>query len=241
MESWNNKTLIQYAQDKQSEENIFKLKRAISSITETYHLCIYHYHTLDDLIDEHLRQNPTASSAFRSRFSIDPDVNNKDYEFTLGCRANIIAIVRTLHSLSDILGFVIYLGLSLNHDSRTRLEESKIYLSTVKNKLEVLPKYSELLLLVKQLTSPSDYQYLNRLCNQTKHSIIVRPESHFDLKEQGKERYKFIFEAVEKRAGVNDKFPEVSAIPFLKREFKRQNDIVISILHCLDKIASGAT
>lgn len=240
MVSWNRETLLHYAQDNQSEEDISKLERAISSIRETQMLCSYHYHTLQALLDEHMGNNPTESDLFRSRFSVDAEVNNKDSEFILGCRANIIAIVRTLHALSDIVGFVIYLGLGLNLHHRTRLNDSKISLYHVKEKLKTLPRYMGLVSLLNQLTNNSNYKHLSRLSNQTKHSTIVRALSHFNLKEKGIERYQFIFEEIETQPGGKEKFPETSAIPLIKNEFKRQNDIVMDILHCLDKVISVA-
>ncbi|MBB1410239.1 MULTISPECIES: hypothetical protein [unclassified Pseudoalteromonas] len=240
MESWNRETLLHYAQDKQSENDISKLDRAISSIAETQMLCSYHYRTLHALLDEHMRNNPTESSLFRSRFSVDTEVNKKDFEFTLACRANIIAIVRTLHSCSDIVGFVIYLGLCLNHNDSTWITPSRVSLYNVKEKLKKFPESLELLSLLGQLTNNSDYKHLCRLSNQTKHSIIVRAQSHFNLKEKDKERYQFIFEEVETEPGGTEKFSETNAIPFIENEFKRQNDIVINILHCLDKLVSVA-
>ncbi|MGO2374797.1 MAG: hypothetical protein ACTH5C_20945, partial [Pseudoalteromonas prydzensis] len=159
MESWNRETLLHYAQDKQSEKDISKLDRAISSIAETQMLCSYHYRTLHALLDEHMRNNPTESSLFRSRFSVDTEVNNKDFEFTLACRANIIAIVRTLHSCSDIVGFVIYLGLCLNHNDSTWITPSRVSLYNVKEKLKKFPESLELLSLLGQLTNNSDYKH----------------------------------------------------------------------------------
>lgn len=240
METWNRETLLHFAQNIQSEKDISKLERAISSVAETQMLCNYHYRTLQALLDEHMRNNPTESCVFRSRFSGDAEANNKDFEFILGCRANIIAIVRTLHSLSDIVSFVIYLGLGLNLNKSTKLPNANITLYHVKIKLETHTKYMELLPLLNRLTDNTDYKHLGRLSNQTKHSSIVRPHSHFNLKEKGIERYQFIFEEIETQPGSNEKFAETSAIPLIEKEFKRQNDIVINILHCLDKLVSAA-
>ncbi|MEK0160675.1 hypothetical protein WLQ65_16275 [Pseudoalteromonas piscicida] len=240
MKRWNRETLLHYAQNKQSEKDISKLKRAVSSITETQIICSYHYRALHTLLEEHMQSNSTESSLLRSRFTVDAEVKNKDYEFTLACRANIIAIVRTLHSWSDIVGFVIYLGLCLNHNNSTKLKPSKITLYNVNEKLKKMSEYVELLPLIEQLTKNSDYKHLSRLSNQTKHSIIVRAHSHFNLKAKGIDRYQFFFEEIETEPEGREKFAETNAMPFIEREFKRQEDIVINILHCLDKLVSVA-
>ncbi len=237
MVSWNRNTLLHYAQTTQSESDLRKLDRAINSITETQLLCGYHYNSLRELLEEHMRNHPTEASLFMSRFSIDPEVNNRDFEFNLSCRANIIAIVRTLHSLSDIVGCVIYFGLGLNLNDNTKLVETKVSMYNVKEKLKTLPKYTELLSLLNDLTNNPDFKHISRLSNQTKHSAIVKANSHFNLKLKGIERYQFMFEEIETKPG-RMQFQETSAIPLIEKEFKRQNDGVINILHCLDALVS---
>ena len=221
METWKTETLRLHVNDTQKEDLYLDMSRALDSINENMEFCSYHYKEIESLITNHMKKN-ADNSYFKLVLTADESVKINEYQFTVACRAHIIALIRTLHSLPDLIAQVIYFSLGLNLINKTNLGKKNIDFRGVKRILKNNSEYKNLSAKMDELVTCEEYKYFNRLVNNVKHKSNVRPKLTYNFKGKGRDIYEFNFDAFEN-------FAKRPALRFIEEEFKREHDLIVCI------------
>ncbi|QFU21960.1 hypothetical protein FM038_007200 [Shewanella eurypsychrophilus] len=222
MDTWNLKELTNCIGDKYGGKQRKTTLRSLDSIFENQDFSRFHYFEIKDLISEHMINNQSGSDYLKLVINTDIIVRGNEHQFSTSCKAHIIALLRQMHSIPDLLAHVIYYCFGFNLSNETCLDAQKVSLFNVKQILKKDSIYSELLELLNSLTANEDFKYLKDLGNYIKHRANVVPKLSYSMQHEGEKVYKFTFDAFES-------YPEVPAIDFLNREYNRQSEQIISI------------
>lgn len=208
------------------------LSSSLASIFENYDFARYHYQEVKRLINNHMTGKEHPSEYVMLVLTRDIQVLNSEQEFKLAYRANVLALLKNLHSISDFLAHVIYYAFGLNIDKNTFIESEKLNLYQVKRSLKKRKEFSEILDVLEQLTNHHDYNYLKKIVNYTKHRSNILSNHSYDPNKCGEEIYKFSFKPF-------DLYGEVPVNDFLNREYNRENALIIELGNMLNQTVSG--
>ncbi|MDV7106246.1 hypothetical protein R3X26_17760 [Vibrio sp. TH_r3] len=199
-----------------------RLTKSLESIFENQDIARFHYAELMKMIEGHSQGKNKPQDYFRLVFCDDDEKLNVEYWFKVGCKAHIIALLRTLHCTADLLAHVLYY--SLNLKERKSLSENQISWCKVKNILENDCKYRDLLTFANDLLECENILYLDALVNHTKHRHNITPKLNYSLVKTGLETYNFIFDSFSYK-GIT--YPSREAIPFLHEAYDHQGKNLI--------------
>ncbi|MBS0342182.1 MAG: hypothetical protein JSS56_16805 [Proteobacteria bacterium] len=135
------------------------------SVDDRIKFATYHYQEAVRLLGDELeKMNP--AEGFVYFLTRDAEA----WWIESNARAALTAFFQCLHPIEDHLAHAIYYGLRLDNNPATRIDETKIYLSSVRSKLSGWP---ELMEVVGHMWGDSALQYVRSLVNHTKHRHIV--------------------------------------------------------------------
>lgn len=208
------------------EEQINLVSAPLNSIFENQHFAHYHYVELQRLISLHVDGQKINNDYVRLVLTNNIDVKNQEHEFKIACKANIMAILRNLHCITDLLAHVIYYSLGLNKKGNTELDLKYLSLKKVRDKLNKVQGSNSLIEELDKFTKHRDYIYLNGLVNHSKHRANITSKLTYELRQTGKEVYRFLFPPFEYDKIKYEKEPVDS---FLQNEYGRQSEQIIII------------
>ncbi|NVK71994.1 MAG: hypothetical protein HWE24_00835 [Oceanospirillaceae bacterium] len=218
------------------EEQAKKLSPSLDSIFENQDFSRFHYFEVQRLIEEHMKGKNSARDYMRLVLTNDKDTLNSEYEFKTGCRANIFALLKNLHSITDFLAHVLYFSFGLDRLNTTKIDPKILNLYRVKKKIKEHLDTPNLLVLLDHLTENSDYKYLRDIVNHSKHRSNIMSQLKYDLQKHGKDIYKisiFAFSIDGKSYNARE------ASDFLNSEYNRQSELVIEIGNEINKTVTN--
>ncbi|WP_025738948.1 hypothetical protein [Salinivibrio socompensis] len=96
----------------------------------------FHYAEVQRLIKGHMEgKNPTYDYV-KLTLATDEETLNAEFEFELAYRANVFALLKNLHSISDFLAHVLYYAFGLDLCYQTSITPEKLNLYYTKKSLE---------------------------------------------------------------------------------------------------------
>jgi hypothetical protein len=167
--SWSILDLKTKVLEKYGEEQINLLTPSLESIFENQEFSRFHYSEFQRFIDSHVDGKNSSKDYIGLVITNYHDVKNEEHEFKIACKANVMALVRSLHSISDLLAHTIYYSLGLNLSTQTKLTPRKISLYNIKKKLKFVEGSSLLSKELKVFSTHTDFEYLDSLVNHSKH------------------------------------------------------------------------
>jgi hypothetical protein len=182
-----------------------KAKESINSLVKRQEFARYHYIEYKKILNS------------KDSISKNIDLIFDDYADNIKIEANVVACMQNMHSAFDILGHVIYYAFNLGASEKTKIQEDKIYIKSIRGKLED----EQLKNLLKELIEHDDYKYLEAIVNHSKHRYLI----NHDLTIAGNTTTYF-FDAFEykeinyKKCVVND---------FIEREYNREVRLIMQI------------
>ncbi|BCK05129.1 hypothetical protein VCSRO162_3320 [Vibrio cholerae] len=212
-------------------EQTSALSSSLDSIFENYDFARYHYSEIKRLINNHMLGKKYPAEYLMLALTTDAEVLNAEIEFKLAYRANVFALLKNLHSISDFLAHVVYYSFGLNHDKSTSIECDKLNLYQVKKSLEKRKELCDILASLETLTNHSDYKYLRDVVNHTKHRSNILSDFTYDPNQHGEGIYQISF----KPFGIHG---EVSVNDYLNREYNRENALIIELGNKLNQSVS---
>lgn len=204
------------------EEQRQSLSISLDSIFENHDFAHFHYAEVQRLIKGHMEGKKPAHDYIKLMLATDAETLNAEFEFELAYRANVFALLKNLHSISDFLAHVLYYAFGLNLCKQTIIEPGKLNLYYTKKSLEKIQITDELKALINSLTNHDDYRYLRDLVNHTKHRSNILSRLTYDSNQFGEGVYQVSFLPFE-NYGI------VAVNEYLHREYDRQSSIVIKI------------
>ncbi|WP_155759980.1 hypothetical protein [Vibrio natriegens] len=204
------------------QEQASVLSASLDSIFENYDFARYHYSEVKRLIKHHMKGKEHPCEYLKLILTNDNEVRNSELEFKLAYRANVFALLKSLHSISDFIAHVVYYAFGLNLDESTFIELDKLNLYQVKSRLKKRQEHCQVLESLEQLTNHCDYKYLKDLVNNTKHRSNILSKFTYDLNQCGEHIYQISF----KPFGIHG---EVSVNDYLNREYERENSLIIEL------------
>ena len=221
--SWNIVALEQRLKTSLTSDCYDRAWNALQSLTRNNDICWYHYHELKTLIQkpgDSSINDPVAEAILKVL-----DFNSKEEKlFRLGCEAHIGALLRVLHSNTDLLVTTIFYSLSLDGNERS-IKVSSVTKELRKLGFEVLEK------LLNQFASGKDYEYLIAWCNYTKHWANVPSMLKCSSKKDVNEMSSWQFQGF---SYLNQTYPPIDVISFLNQEYDRQGSLIPKIIRELD-------
>lgn len=199
-----------------------ELTFCLNSIVERLEFCRYHFWESKDALDSFLHDKTDDKSLIRLILSNNTDVRGNFDECKFKAKAHIISLTQHLHSLSDILGHVIYYSFNLKKATKER----EIYLTNVLKWLKADNSYLPVVDLLNNLTINDNYTYLNAVVNHSKHRSIIEPCFNVNLQKTGKDMQEMKFIPFSYN---NISYPTQNAFSFLESEFNRESQLIIEI------------
>ncbi len=194
----------------------------MDSIFENQDFARFHYAEVQRLIKGHMEgKNPTYDYV-KLTLATDEETLNAEFEFELAYRANVFALLKNLHSISDFLAHVLYYAFGLDLCYQTSITPEKLNLYYTKKSLEKIKITDELKALINSLTNHEDYHYLKDLVNHTKHRSNILSRLTYDSNQVGEDVYQVSFLPFKN-------YGTVAVNEYLHREYERQSSIVIEI------------
>ncbi|MDY6799169.1 MAG: hypothetical protein SVX28_10650 [Pseudomonadota bacterium] len=195
------------------------LSPCLNSIVERQEFARYHYHEAKSFMECYMDDNYPVMELFRLVFAgSGPDKEHLE-DNQSRARAHIVGCVQSLHSVSDILGHVVYYSLNLSQ-ART---ERDISLLKVRKWVRAHREYKGIQAGLDELTNHHDYEYLAALVNYSKHRSIISPRFNFDFRRLSTE---LVFPSFTYDGTF---FPETPAYQFIESEFSRESQLVVEI------------
>lgn len=200
---------------------------SLNTIVERRQFTRYHWNEARQLIDEAVgdRNNPELLAVILGAFDKEPG----DFEWSrLRAAAHITCCVHSMHSIADILGQVVYLGLGMNRDPAKELEERQTNAYSVRDRLDT----GKIKDLFHQLLDHNDFVYLAALNNQSKHRSIVPVPYTVDMTGEDEERHGMKFSGF---LYENTWHPARWVRPFLREEYRRQEGLIMAIGNAVNR------
>ncbi|WP_156111734.1 hypothetical protein [Vibrio navarrensis] len=220
--TWYIKDLKDYVSELYGEEQRQALSSSLDSIFENQDFARFHYAEVQRLIKEHMEGKNPAYDYVKLMLATDAETLNAEFEFKLAYRANVFALLKNLHSISDFLAHVLYYAFGLNLCKQTFIKPDQLNLYHTKKSLEKIQITDELKALIDSLTNHNDYRYLRDLVNHTKHRSNILSRLTYDSNQVGEDVYQVSFLPFEN-------YGTVAVNEYLHREYDRQSSIVIEI------------
>lgn len=219
------------------DEQIKLVSPSLDSIFENQEFARYHYSELNRLVKEHMEGLDGAHDYVDLILTNDNDIRNSEYDYGISYKANIMALVRNLHSINDLLAHTIYFSLGLNLIKKTHINPRCLNLYQVKEKLKHIKSAAGLIIDLERMMSHEDSKYLNSLVNHSKHRANIAPKLTYELNNSGAGIYKFLFQEFE----YDDITYEAKlADPFLNSMYDRQSQLIIEIGNKINLLVAEA-
>ena len=202
------------------------LSPCIESIISRKGYARYHFQEFKKLLTEFLKGKEDEASLFKLVLGSEEEDRMEFYHLRTKVEANVVACLQSIHAVSDILSHVIYFSLNMDSHADLKLEQKKISLFNVKNKISKTSEYSSLFILVKQLIDHQDYRYLVDIVNHSKHRSTVGTIFKVDFSEEPGRTHALQFasfsyeERNHSKRWIDD---------YLNDEYKRQDPLTIEI------------
>ena len=185
MVQWSLVDLKNTISDLYGREQVKLISPSLESIFQNQDFARYHYSELNRLVEEHFDVLDDKQNYLKLILTNDADVRNKEHDYGIAYKANIMALLKNLHSISDLLAHTIYFALGLNLKAQTKINPRYLNLQKVADKLTNINGASDLVNELNALTSHEDSIYLNCLVNHSKHSSNIAPNLSYELEKNG--------------------------------------------------------
>jgi hypothetical protein len=208
------------------------IQPCLNSIHDRRGFARYHFSEAKRLMDEKIgeRQDQEVVGVMLGAF------NNEEGDFEWArfqAAAHITACVQSMHSVADILGQVIYLGLGMNLDQATAIKKERgINIAAVGERLPAGPIADQ----VQSLISDPGFVYLSALNNHSKHRSIVTVGFSVDFTGEDELPHGLKFKAFQ-YDGVP--YPARWVRPTLVAEYQRQETLLHGIGNALNAELAG--
>lgn len=207
------------------------LSPSLNSIVHRQIYARFHFQESKRILGEVLEGRDQETVLSDLIFGADPDAY---YEFAsrrLHAEAHIVALLQSLHSLSDILAHAIYFALGLNLDEASRLPPKGVYPRRVLRLAPPGVMHDRLHALIEH----ENYRYLADIVNHSKHrSVVQTPYSvnatGCDTMPHGLKLDTFVYD--------DRAYPARWAHPFLESEYNRQSALITGIGESLNTLVS---
>lgn len=223
--TWNISALEDRLRHQFDAEHSKKTLRSLESVIENQGFCHFHYKEVFLLQNEKEVTGKSIGRTFTKR------IRKQDGDFITAIRAHTNALLRCLHSNSDLLAHFIYFCLNLERSQETVIGENSINLYRLKEKIENKFEYENLHSLLVAYTKGDDYKYLKDWGNHTKHWSNISVQLTYNLKEVSGAIYSWNFEAFSFR---ENSYPKKDALAFIEREYNRQSELLPQIIEEVD-------
>ncbi|WP_185822149.1 hypothetical protein [Xanthomonas sp. GW] len=202
-----------------------KAHPSVRSMTDRSEFCRYHYHETLGMMNNYIESNLKE----RGLWGVYDDYDEFSY-LMLKIRANIVAFVQSMHAVADTCSHMIYYSLGLDMLSKP-LKERNINASEVLSRLEQQRdaghcEYDKLCRLLRELSTGSDYKYLNALTNTSKHRSIVRPQLNEDVTGTREEKWILFLDSF---FYDGEFFGKINARGFMRSEYDRIQPLIVNI------------
>jgi hypothetical protein len=188
---WHPKHLLELAWQLYGPEQSPALARCALSVAWKFEIAQYHITDALTAIPKSLPEVPDKRRAATELALLDMSGWEEPKPFSkaqLICEAHAIAAVQALHSVTDSLSHVVYLGLDLEGTSKPLSVGERSLYSVLRNleKSGVAPKVTSIL---TRLSTSNTFRYLRTYGNTTKHVSLVKRAFGISLSDEEPENY----------------------------------------------------
>lgn len=223
---WNVKLLLEDVFCLYGEKQSDLLSPCIYSILDRQFYVRFHFQEGTKLLKEFLEDKDDQSALIMLILGKDEEEYNEFYLRRKQAEAHMVACMQSMHALSDTLGHAIYFATGQNLDTKTYLESKKISIFSTRKALKLDPTKAEIEDLIRQLIEHSDYRYLSDIVNHSKHRRIIGTPFSVSMAEDADRPYGLQLKAFKHEDRT---YSSEWIEPFLEREYKRQDVLIIQI------------
>ncbi|WP_372947817.1 hypothetical protein [Mariniphaga sp.] len=218
--TWKPSELRDKVNNRYGEKQVQLFEPAMSSFSWKLLIANYHADEHGKIIKRLLRRQTGSKNERLLKIALNFGSNElvqKNNIDLFTAEANLIAFAQTLHSMADILAHIIYY--SLSEDSFIPVDEDRISLRYILEKLKDLPEFSPLKAEIENLINLSSFQYLNAYVNTVKHRRLISSNLFTSLID--KKSFGFKIMAFEYR---NMSYNEKNSKDFIEKDRKSIQD-----------------
>jgi hypothetical protein len=193
---WHPKHFLELAQHLYGPEQSPALARCAWSVSWKLEIAQYHITEALTAIPKSLPEVPDKRRAASELALLDMSGWEEAKPFSkaqLICEAHAIAAAQALHSVTDILSHVVYLGLGLEGTSKPLSVGERSLYSVLRNleKSGVAPKVTSIL---RHLSTSDTFRYLRAYVNTTKHVSLVKRAFGISLRDEEPNKYGLVIQ-----------------------------------------------
>ena len=230
--SWDLNVLRQAIEQLYGPEHLAKLSPCLNSIVERQEFSRFYYHESKVALEKILHDKTDQASLLRLVLPFDSEEREMFEDCKFIARAHILSCIQNMHSMSDILGHVVYYSLNIDKAK----QESDISLKSVIDWVNGDCELDFIKVTLDEFTKHNDYKYLSALVNHSKHRSIIEPYFNVNLLKKGRDmqeiRFRgFTFNRIE--------YPSRIVHEFLESEFDRESILVIKIGNEVNRIVQN--
>ena len=192
-----------------------RARPALRSVADRISYARIHIQALEAVINTYLSPARQTQELVEIVFSDSEDARNEFNLFLRKVGAHATAGIQSLHAIGDLLSHAIYYSLAINVTEP--IEEKKVSVGTVVNRLKGHTNTEALCLLLSSFGPNGDFQHIAALSNRAKHRSLVFPSLNEDQTGQQEERLAVLIEAFTHNKA---NYPAVPAQAFLVAQFE---------------------
>ena len=230
--SWDLNVLRQTIEQLYGAEHLAKLSPCLNSIVERQEFSRFYYHESKETLEKILYDKTDQASLLRLVLPFDSEEREIFEDCKFIARAHILSCIQNMHSMSDILGHVIYYSLNIGKAKK----ESDISLKCVNDWINGDCELDFLKVTLDEFTKHNDYEYLSALVNHSKHRSIIEPYFNVNLLKKGRDMQEIRFRGF-KFKGME--YPSRIVHEFLGSEIDRESILVIKIGNEVNRIVQN--
>ena len=234
--AWNLKELREDVELAYGEAQRNLLSPSLESIVDRKFYARYHFQEFEWLLKEFLVDR-SKISLLKLVFDNDEDERSNFYLCRKQAEANIMGCLQSMHTIADILSYVIYYSLNMNRDASLQMLARKVTIHSILKNLTEISEYETLRNLINQLIGHADYKYLVDIVNHSKHRSIVGTSFTVNLGDDGDRLHGLEFLAFEYESRLH---PKRWVDEYLENEYKRQDSLILEIGNEINRVVRAS-
>ena len=179
---WDLSSLRKAVKKLYGQEHLERLSPSLDSIVERQEFCRLYFHEAKDTLEAMLYDKTDEMSLLDLVLPVAAEERKIFENCKFRARAHVTSCLQNMHSVSDILGHVIYYSLKLEKAK----QERDICLAKISKWIEEDCALKPLHTMLNNLVKHDDYKYLKALVNHSKHRSIIEPYFNVTLRKHGR-------------------------------------------------------
>ncbi|RII31239.1 MAG: hypothetical protein CXR30_00015 [Geobacter sp.] len=171
--TWNMKALADFVEKDQGKPQRTIAAETLFSLMWKLNIVRYHSDKSKEAISDLQEIDPTEIIGLIFEQATGSEKGKEFFKMQFASEANLIACAQSLHSMSDILGQVVYVSLNLDKALPKPINQRRRYLGVINDEMKKAALAPELTAKIDKFLSSKQFVFVSDYVNVTKHRSLV--------------------------------------------------------------------